>query len=432
MERYDSKISLADSPTSSCITKTNHTHVIIQTNSGNKGVIKYIVLPVKNLVNFGRPLKTNDLVTYKVDLKCRGTNRGKIVLFGSEDDCTQQVHILSSVGDENDVEISGMDETINTSEIQVHEQTLHDRVCNNKVLKKVIVGTSSSCKSSITFETSTNSPSIIDSNTCTPKNNRTTPGSSTLGSSTPLQTPATNSNNKRKLSPELGDEFSGNDEDDEEQNDTCQMDIDALEGDEEYFLNKYNKLKLEHRTLEKKYNKLLLAYRRLKKNSLPMPGDDGRNWLIQVGRQLEPKSSGLTTDSIAEKLGIKKTSLLTSCIRNSASNTTRQIIKLLYSPAKRQKRRGKDVPMEKRKLIKAFVVQEHGTIDKRSFCEAINGVFRSYAHSMKKKKGVEGTKASNLMKDQQGDSSIQDDINEEDSRSSEYDEEPSNDEDDDL
>jgi hypothetical protein len=82
MQRYGSKISLADSTASSRITKTNHTHVIIQSDSDNKGVIKYLVLPIKNLVNFGRPLKTNDLVTYKVDLKGRGTNRGKIILFG--------------------------------------------------------------------------------------------------------------------------------------------------------------------------------------------------------------------------------------------------------------------------------------------------------------------------------------------------------------
>ena len=82
MQRYDSKISLADSTTSSRMTKINHTHVILQTDNGDNGATKYIVLPVKNLVNFGRQLKINDLITYKIDLKCRGTNRGKIVLFG--------------------------------------------------------------------------------------------------------------------------------------------------------------------------------------------------------------------------------------------------------------------------------------------------------------------------------------------------------------
>ena len=82
MERHSSKTSLDVSPTSSYVSKKNHTHVIIQTSADNKGVNKYIILPVTNLVNFGRPLKANDLVTYKIDLKNRGTNRGKIILFG--------------------------------------------------------------------------------------------------------------------------------------------------------------------------------------------------------------------------------------------------------------------------------------------------------------------------------------------------------------
>ena len=82
MERHSSKTSLDVSPTSSHVSKTNHTHVIIRTSSDNKGVNKYILLPITNLVNFGGPLKANDLITYKTDLKSRGTNRRKIILFG--------------------------------------------------------------------------------------------------------------------------------------------------------------------------------------------------------------------------------------------------------------------------------------------------------------------------------------------------------------
>ncbi|CAF1372821.1 unnamed protein product [Rotaria sp. Silwood1] len=154
-------------------------------------------------------------------------------------------------------------------------------------------------------------------------------------------------------------EFISEDDNDEEHNDTCQMDIDPLERDEEYFLNQYNKLKLENRILERKYNKLVVVYRRLKKNSLSMLGDDGRNWLIQIGKQLAPKSSGLNTDSTAEKLGIKKSSSFTSCIRNSPSNTTRQIIKLLYSSVELRKDRSKDVTVEKRKLIRGEISRKY-------------------------------------------------------------------------
>jgi hypothetical protein len=65
------------------------------------------------------------------------------------------------------------------------------------VLKKVVVGTSSLSKSSITFETSIKSPSTIDRNMPTPINNRTK-----QAFLTPLQPSSTNTNKKRELSPE--------------------------------------------------------------------------------------------------------------------------------------------------------------------------------------------------------------------------------------
>ncbi|CAF2855061.1 unnamed protein product [Rotaria sp. Silwood2] len=513
MQRYSSKASFADSTTSSCITKANHTHVIIQTNADNKSDSKYIVLPVKNLVNFGRPLKSNDLVTYKIDLKCRGTNRGKILLFGSEEDCAQQVQIFSTVGDENDASICDRDETNNPSELQENEQELNNHADDedshqpqsttkydlnkhksnknqnirkiktakplNKILlsknnnsttkagshsiekvpkqtsvqrattasilttkipasqpdknqktldhmlKKVIVGTSSTCNSIITIGTSTKTPSTISSNKCTPKNVRTQQGSLTS-----LQKLTTNSNKKRKLSHE-GDTCSNGDDQHKDDNDKHQMDIDLVEEDEEYFVKEFNKQKVEHEALSKKYNKLLFAYRRLKKKSLPIPGDEGRQWLIHVVKILSPHSPGLNTDKIARALKIKKSSLLTSCIRETATNTTRQVIKLLYTPAQLAKGHGNVVSRQKRKLIKAFVEQEHGLIEHRPFCEAINGVFRSYAHKLKKQMLLINGENSNLIEGQQGESPTNDVNDEEGSHSSNYEQQQQEEEEDD-
>jgi hypothetical protein len=64
-------------------------------------------------------------------------------------------------------------------------------------LKKVVVGSSSSCKSSITYETSTKSPSITDYNMHTPKNHRTI-----QDLSIPLQPLSTNTKKKQQLNPE--------------------------------------------------------------------------------------------------------------------------------------------------------------------------------------------------------------------------------------
>ena len=81
MQRHGSKVSLAGSTTSR-INGTIPTHVIMQSDGDSRGVVQYSVLSMENLVNFGRPPKINDIVTYKADLRSRGTSRGKIILFG--------------------------------------------------------------------------------------------------------------------------------------------------------------------------------------------------------------------------------------------------------------------------------------------------------------------------------------------------------------
>lgn len=63
MQRYPSKISLAETSASSRMTNASHTRVIIQTDGSGKDIMKYILLPIKNLLAFCRPLTINDLVT---------------------------------------------------------------------------------------------------------------------------------------------------------------------------------------------------------------------------------------------------------------------------------------------------------------------------------------------------------------------------------
>ena len=83
-----------------------------------------------------------------------------------------------------------------------------------------------------------------------------------------------------------------------------------------------------------------------------MPCDVGRKWLSSISKLVNPKQSQSNTDFIARELGIEKSSLLTSCIRDTASNTTRQVIKLLYSPVELENGRGTDVSDQQRKLIR--------------------------------------------------------------------------------
>ena len=63
--------------------------------------------------------------------------------------------------------------------------------------KRLVVGTSSTCKSSITYETVSPSPTNIASNLCTPKNNRAKEDTSTT-----CRTTSTNLHKKRSYSPD--------------------------------------------------------------------------------------------------------------------------------------------------------------------------------------------------------------------------------------
>jgi hypothetical protein len=86
-----------------------------------------------------------------------------------------------------------------------------------------------------------------------------------------------------------------------------------------------------------------------------MPDESGRKWIVHVGKLIGPKADQSNTDSIAKELGLKKSSLLNSCIRETATNTTRQIIKMIYTPAELERGRGQDVSARKRKLIRGKV-----------------------------------------------------------------------------
>ncbi|CAF3897522.1 unnamed protein product [Rotaria sp. Silwood1] len=435
MQRYSSKASFADSTTSSCITKANHTHVIMQTNADNNSDSKYIVLPVKNLVNFGRPLKSNDLVTYKIDLKCRGTNRGKILLFGSEEDCAQQVQIFSTIGDENDASICDRDETNNPSELQENEQELNNHADDEDFHQR-----QSTTKQDLSKHESNKNQNIRKIKTAKPlnkkllnkNNNSTTKAGSHSIEKVPKQTsvqrattasmltmkiPASQPDkNQKTLDHMLKKVIVGT-------SSTCNSTITI--GTSTKTPSTINSNKCTPKNIRTQQGSLTslqtLTTNSNKKRKLSheaIPGDEGRQWLIHVVKILSPHSPGLNTDKIARALKIKKSSLLTSCIRETATNTTRQVIKLLYTPAQLAKGHGNVVSRQKRKLIKAFVEQEHGSIEHRPFCEAINGVFRSYAHKLKKQMSLINGENSNLIEGQQGESPMNNINDEEGSRSS--------------
>ncbi|CAF1663911.1 unnamed protein product [Adineta ricciae] len=67
-----------------------HTHAIVRREKDKKVVL----VPLNNFINFGKTVKVNEIATYKGIIDSRKSDRGKVLLFGTEDLCVEQLEIL--------------------------------------------------------------------------------------------------------------------------------------------------------------------------------------------------------------------------------------------------------------------------------------------------------------------------------------------------
>ncbi|CAF4749992.1 unnamed protein product [Rotaria sp. Silwood2] len=68
----------------------DHTHAIVQREKDNK----VILVPLDCFINFGKTVKVSETATYKSTMGSRKSERGKVLLFGSEDLCVEQLQVI--------------------------------------------------------------------------------------------------------------------------------------------------------------------------------------------------------------------------------------------------------------------------------------------------------------------------------------------------
>lgn len=83
-----------------------------------------------------------------------------------------------------------------------------------------------------------------------------------------------------------------------------------------------------------------------------MPNASCRPWFIEVAKIFSGKPNNIDFSQYAEKLGIADPDDLLACLQDTTSNTTRKIIRLLYTPSQLMSMSGTDVPSTKRQLIR--------------------------------------------------------------------------------
>ncbi|UJR18427.1 hypothetical protein I4U23_005332 [Adineta vaga] len=67
-----------------------HTHAVVRREKDDK----VILVPLNNFINFGKTVKVNEIATYKGSADSRKSDRGKVLIFGTEDLCVEQLQVL--------------------------------------------------------------------------------------------------------------------------------------------------------------------------------------------------------------------------------------------------------------------------------------------------------------------------------------------------
>ncbi|CAF3488941.1 unnamed protein product, partial [Rotaria socialis] len=161
----------------------------------------------------------------------------------------------------------------------------------------------------------------------------------------------------------------------------------------EFLSKKCNKLSKENAELQLECDRLTTENQVLKRTTMPIPDAAGRQWIINMGQFFSRKVPGSNIAKYATALGIDDPRDLIACIEDTTSNTTRQVIRLLYSSDKLLTMSGTEVPQSRRSAIRAFAESQKGPISKHKFNEAINGVFRSKKNEFKNQQSGNSNKS---------------------------------------
>ncbi|CAF2833266.1 unnamed protein product [Rotaria sp. Silwood2] len=335
-----------------------HTHAIVQREKDNK----VILVPLDCFINFGKTVKVNETATYRSTTDSRKSERGKVLLFGSEDLCVEQLQIIEEENIEEDQILENTKNKSNSS----------SAILNNTNCEKRSMDIKKKIKINDRFDAST------------PKK---TNSASSITFAPPTRLGKKTSQVKRKLFNDNTDFLSTNEN--------------IFEEDEVYEINdcskksKFNNVAVSELSAKQitDVNHQILSKNLISTASLnqarsqPMlksvthedalPNAGARSWFINVGKRLGEQLSAKTICEHATLINNINPNALLTCIDDSGTATGRKIIRALFSEEELSGKTGPEaVSKQLREAIRNFVELHHGVIPKHDFNEAINGVFR--------------------------------------------------------
>ncbi|CAF2873095.1 unnamed protein product, partial [Rotaria sp. Silwood2] len=279
----------------------DHTHAIVQREKDNK----VILVPLDCFINFGKTVKVSETATYKSTMGSRKSERGKVLLFGSEDLCVEQLQVIQ-------------EENIEEGQLSEKTKQIDDRFDTFRS-KKI------------------NSASSI-----------------TVGPPTRYEKKA--SQLKRKLFDD-NNEFLSTNENILEEPDPYAFILPNLSFQQMKLMKsiiaqkktKFNNLvandlsakrtnDVNHQILSKKLTSTASSNQARSQSVLKplkhedaLPNAGARSWFINLGKRLGEQLSAKTICEHAELINNINANVLLTCIEDRGTATVRQIIRALYS-----------------------------------------------------------------------------------------------------
>ncbi|CAF3400920.1 unnamed protein product [Rotaria socialis] len=455
--------SQSDSSIANVQCSAEHTHAIVQRQKDNKVVL----IPLERFVNFGKTVKVNEIATYKEKEDSRKADRGKVLIFGTEELCVEQLQVLmEEIGNENEEPSTISANAISSSSSTTAKDTsnkkrflnMTNESCNKK--KKVnnqsgmsnqlltSKNKSQSSKADRRFDSrssiSINVTPVVtktsrktkdqvkrklftDSNRCSVHDDshgevfgnflediheihdigkENQPPNDTVGDESYSKStndnhyqsdPKTPANIASSIQSDAEEIFNSPEDDKNTSSSLSDISADLEDVDSDQvktiLLKKY--IKTYKKYQQEKHNTTILRAKvdYYKKNYVPMPDARARAWFSRVAKVLNRNLSANDILEHSKRIGFSNPNLLLGCIGDNGTETTRKIIRNMYSKEVLLTKVGNEAVSKERH----FVEVHHGLIADHPFNESINGVFRqakSYSKKSKEKKAV--SKASNV------------------------------------
>ncbi|CAF3377617.1 unnamed protein product [Rotaria socialis] len=351
--------SQSDSSIANVQCSAEHTHAIVQRQKDNKVVL----IPLERFVNFGKTVKVNEIATYKEKEDSRKADRGKVLIFEL---CVEQLQVLmEEIGNENE----------EPSTISEADRRFDSRSSISINVTPVVTKTSRKTKDQVKRKLFT------DSNRCSVHDDshgeediheihdigkENQPPNDTVGDESYSKStndnhyqsdPKTPANIASSIQSDAEEIFNSPEDDKNTSSSLSDIsaDLEDVDSDQVKTISLKKYIKTYKKYQQEKHNTTILRAKvdYYKKNYVPMPDARARAWFSRVAKVLNRNLSANDILEHSKRIGFSNPNLLLGCIGDNGTETTRKIIRNMYSKEVLLTKVGNEaVSKERRKAIR--------------------------------------------------------------------------------